>query len=331
MRVEQAVPVPGFARHETFHLRYGWLKKCHDAVSHDARIFQREDALVRLGVGKNMVRAIRFWGLATKVIRQVVAPGEGSRRGGQEVAVTEMGSAIFDDQKGRDPYLERPETLWLLHWNLYSPPSAIPAWWILVNDLGAAHVSADELPRHVLGRVSMVPDWAIPNESSIKKDTDAFVHTYSSRRGRAGDVEDYMDCPFRALRLLRDGAASGRGIQFAVGPKPGMSAGIVEHICLDWIARRGTGARTASVGSLASEPGGPGQVLKLDEASLAAILSEAASERGSAIGVQEINGVAHLSFPADAAGAAGRALGRAYARRALAAAPRARAVRRGRK
>jgi len=327
MRLEQAVPVPGFARHETFHLRYGWLKKCHDAVARDERIFQREDALVRLGVGKNMVRAIRFWGLATKVIRQRVAPGAG-RRGGQEVEVTGLGSAVFDDARGYDPYLERPETLWLLHWNLYSPPSAIPAWWVLMNDFGAVRFGADELARHVLGRVGEVPGWAVPGEGSVKKDTDAFVHTYASRRGGVGDIEDYMDCPFRALRLLRAGAAAGAGLQFAIGPKPGMTPGIIEHICLDWVARRGTGARTASVGSLASEPGGPGRALKLDEASLASLLAEAAGERGSAVSVQEVNGVAHLSFPADARGAAAAALGRAYGGRAVAAAPRARRARR---
>ncbi len=332
MRVEQAVPSPGFARHETFHLRFGWLKKCHDAVKKDARVFQREDALVRLGVGKNMVRSIRFWGIATKVIRQTVEPGESGRRGGQEVEVTDMGRRIFDERHGWDPYLERPETLWLLHWRLYAPPSSIPAWWILLNDLNAVRIRADELSRHVLGKVSMVSTWAIPNESSIKKDTDVFVHTYASRRGHVGDIEDYMDCPFRALRILRADASAKSGLQFAIGKKPGMSAGIVAHICLDFMARRGTGARTVSIGSLAGEPGGPGHVLKVGEAELAELLAEAAEEHGGIIGVRDVNGMAHLSFPKNVGDAAVEILDRMYAQDGhRAKRPRALATARGKR
>ena len=58
---EAAEPV--FARHETFHPRYGWFRKAYVAATRDPHVFTSEDAPVRLGVGKNMVRAIRFWGL----------------------------------------------------------------------------------------------------------------------------------------------------------------------------------------------------------------------------------------------------------------------------
>jgi len=50
---------PVFARHETFHPWFGWLKKGFDAATQDPEVFLREDAPVRLGVGKNMVNAIR--------------------------------------------------------------------------------------------------------------------------------------------------------------------------------------------------------------------------------------------------------------------------------
>ena len=37
--------VTAFARHETFHFRYGWLKKGIDAVAEDPQMFSRADAL----------------------------------------------------------------------------------------------------------------------------------------------------------------------------------------------------------------------------------------------------------------------------------------------
>ena len=69
MLMTDAIPTPTFSHHETFHLRYGWLKRAYDQVQNDGQIFTRADATVRLGVGKNMVRAIKFWSIASKILR----------------------------------------------------------------------------------------------------------------------------------------------------------------------------------------------------------------------------------------------------------------------
>ncbi len=61
MRLAEAAERP-FARHETFHPRYSWFRKAYSHVDDNPRIFSRPDAPVEIGVGKNMVRAIRFWG-----------------------------------------------------------------------------------------------------------------------------------------------------------------------------------------------------------------------------------------------------------------------------
>ncbi|HEY9663495.1 MAG TPA: DUF4007 family protein, partial [Allocoleopsis sp.] len=57
-----------FARHETFHPRFGWLKKGFNHASKDPEVFLREDSPIRLGVGKNMVRSIRYWCSAFKLL-----------------------------------------------------------------------------------------------------------------------------------------------------------------------------------------------------------------------------------------------------------------------
>ncbi|KKK52150.1 hypothetical protein LCGC14_3107780, partial [marine sediment metagenome] len=46
-------------------MRYGWLTKAVARVKSDPQIFAREDAMVAFGVGKNMVRSIRHWGMAS--------------------------------------------------------------------------------------------------------------------------------------------------------------------------------------------------------------------------------------------------------------------------
>lgn len=57
-----------FGRHESFPLRFGWIAKgLKAALNHDPCTFNREDATVILGVGKNMVASIRYWLQATGV------------------------------------------------------------------------------------------------------------------------------------------------------------------------------------------------------------------------------------------------------------------------
>ena len=88
-----------FARHETFCPRYGWLKKGFDRVAGynghegDGNIFDRDDAIEKLGVGKNMVRSIRFWCMAFKIIENASGP----LRIGGTMKPTQFGEALLSD------------------------------------------------------------------------------------------------------------------------------------------------------------------------------------------------------------------------------------------
>ncbi len=92
-----------FSGHETFHCRHLWLKKGYDFVK-AGRKFTDEDAVVELGVGKNMVSGIYYWMKAFGII-------------GREGELTEFAEYLLDD-KGKDPYLEDEASLWLLHYQL---------------------------------------------------------------------------------------------------------------------------------------------------------------------------------------------------------------------
>ncbi|WP_238845595.1 DUF4007 family protein [Nostoc edaphicum] len=108
---------PIFANHETFHPRFGWLKKGFDTAKKNPDIFSQDDAPVRLGVGKNMVRAIRYWCSAFKIIDKNNLP-------------TVFGEKLLGDN-GWDTYLEDPASLWLLHWNLLKPRCDAAAWYYI--------------------------------------------------------------------------------------------------------------------------------------------------------------------------------------------------------
>lgn len=92
-----------FAGHETFICRNYWLKKGLDHVW-SGRSFNNL-AIKQLGVGKNMVGAIRFWSKAFGL-------AEFSEQN------SKLAKYIFQTRLGKDPYLEDIGTIWLLHYLL---------------------------------------------------------------------------------------------------------------------------------------------------------------------------------------------------------------------
>jgi hypothetical protein len=95
-----------FSGHETFPCRYAWLPKAVRSLRDNPALFADEDAaMVRLGVGKNMVRAIRFWADAADMAVANEPPATGLRP-------PEFGEQVLGPA-GLDQYLEDIKTLWL--------------------------------------------------------------------------------------------------------------------------------------------------------------------------------------------------------------------------
>ena len=271
---------PVFARHESFHLRYGWLKKAYEqvTVNENEGIFVDKRATVKLGVGKNMVRAIKFWGLASKLFEEI-GPGK--------VHPTNIGRMLLDDVEGHDPYLEHMETLWLLHWLLLSKPCKIPVWWIIMNRFSAGNVSISDVRRDVEAGVRGAETWITPSMNSVKRDVDAFLHTYAAKDG-SPSIEEYLDCPLRQLKLVWHDF---NHLRFSFGRKDGLSPGVVAYACLDYLDKAGITSRSVPVSRLASEHGSVGPTFKMSEDDIASMLRDAA---GFGVSVELVGGAQHL-------------------------------------
>ena len=85
-------------------------------------------------MGKNMVRAIRFWGTAAKLIEEQSGFAAGAVR--PTWFGLRLGYRLFGEE-GWDPYMEEPATLWLLHWLLLASPCHLPVWWLAFNEFHA--------------------------------------------------------------------------------------------------------------------------------------------------------------------------------------------------
>jgi len=269
-----------FARHETFHPRFGWIKKGVDKAIEDPEVFLREDAPVRLGVGKNMVRAIRYWCTAFKVLEE-----------NNGILPTTLGSKLLSD-KGWDPFLEDPASLWLLHWNLMTPPCYATAWDFTFNYFRQVEFSSEDL---FLALSDYLDSQSIRvADSSLRKDITCILRMYVEQDGKAGVNEDLINCPFTELRLLYASGDSKR-YEFQVGAKDNLPAEIIVFACLDFTSQASKDQRTISLSRLTFEPGSPGLVFKLSQSTIAEAI-ERVARRSNSIFLSDTAGLIQLSY-----------------------------------
>jgi len=219
----------GFGRHESFALRYSWLTKGFQAVQADSEVFTSPDATVRLGVGKNMVNAIRFWLLASDMIEPAEAKGYKS---------TEIGDLILSD-RGYDPYLEDEATLWLIHWLIATNPAQATAWYWFFNEFHKPEFGVDEVAKSLL-------DFVVQNDiksaaTTVKKDANVVLRMYArSKLNGNGPLEDALDSPLAQLGLIAHSADTKTLTSFPAGRDslPDMILGFAIADIFDFLSLR---------------------------------------------------------------------------------------------
>ncbi len=287
----QALPI--FARHETFHPRFGWLKKGFDFAQKDPGIFLAEDAPVRLGVGKNMVRSIRYWCAAFKLLK--------------EDQPTKFGQQLLG-QDGWDPYLEDPASLWLLHWKLLEPPSSATTWDFAFNQFHQVEFTVEDL----FYQLCEYRDRAAPriSDSSLKKDVNCLLRMYVVQPIKPQVSEDSLDCPFTGLGLIHT-AGDSRHYLFRVGQKPTLPPELVVYACLQHHAQTASTAKTIPIANLLYDRGSPGLAFKLTESALCSAI-ETVARRWEQISLSDAAGKLQFSFAGEPRALAADILDRYY-------------------
>lgn len=293
-----------FAGHETFPCRYGWLKKSYDAVKTSVRsgqddgwnIFNPNLAISEFGVGKNMVASMRHWSLACGVL-EVHA-----RRGKLDLlSATPLGDLIFGHG---DPYLEKPSSLWLLHWRLAALPGRATAWYYAFNEFNDAIFTREALGSRLTARVDELRQGGRLTDSRIARvtvgrDAECFVRTYVSRGASRGLPEDGLESPFAELGLVTP--LGGGALQFRRGPKPSLPDHVFALALIEFWTRVFPSRGTLSIESVAHEPGSPGRAFLLDEDSIVERLERIGETTGGAVTWDEGGGLRQVAARVDLA------------------------------
>jgi hypothetical protein len=177
-----------FSGHDSFQCRQLWLKKGYDYVQ-QGKSFNNEDAVIQLGVGKNMVSSIRFWLKAFNIIDNKDIP-------------TEFGLRLFDNENGYDPFLEDEASLWLLHYQLVKNSFA-SIYSIIFNEFRKEKLffNKETFVNYVKRIGDSNPDLNF-NENTVAKDFIVFTNLYKNDP-ESNNIEDSFSGILSELTLLK--------------------------------------------------------------------------------------------------------------------------------
>jgi hypothetical protein len=249
---------PRFSGHETFACRFAWLPKAVRLIARDPKALSDDErAILELGLGKNMVRALRFWLDAFDV-----ASAEAGTW-----ALLPFGEALFGDG-GLDPFIERVETQWLLHWRLAAAvEKPVFAWRHVFHRRMRPDFTRSELLAEMRDEGARLG--YEHSDITLLQHADVFIHSYLGSLNPASP-EDALDGPLVDLGLLRRlGRRQGAGriepvFTLTRIPIGEIGGGVVDYaIASYWTARR-VGESVVTFRDLAHGEGSPGATLRME-------------------------------------------------------------------
>jgi hypothetical protein len=278
-----------FSGHQTFTFRYGWLEKGVRGMLEKSDLFFREDALVLLGVGKNMVESIRYWCTVTRLIEE---DSDHKKSGVIPLRVSPLGQRLLGEE-GWDPYLEDDASLWLIHWLLVSNPTACTTSQVAFSRFHRPDFTKPEMLGYV---AAFAEKHSVPvNESSLSRDVDCFIRTYTptTTKIKKAIAEEGFDCPLQELGLLQS-SPEREFYRFTVGAKPTLPSQIFGYALCQYFDTVRGGRNTMSVQECLYGMGSPGQAFKLDENTLMAHIEELEKITGGKVALDETAGLKQI-------------------------------------
>ena len=249
-----------FRAHDTFFIRKGWLNKGLRNVNADAGVFMgtKGNPMDVLGIGANMVKALRYWLQAVKLTSE---PASGRK----EQTFTEFGKIVFEN----DPYIEEMGTLWLLHYQLASNKEDATAWFYFFNEFKASEFTKEDFVKQLSNYIRINGEEV--SERSLEDDYTCIINTYVSRMKSNPEKvqpESNIDCPFGELGLI-DIANKKDKLYKKTTPKKDL---IHPLVVLAVILDQANGKDEIKISAIQNDPCNVGKIFNLDIITLTALL-----------------------------------------------------------
>lgn len=179
--------------HSSFYLRSGWIKKGVEYVieNNDENIFSKNniEAIDKLGIGSVMVQSLKFWMTILDIIDKK----------NKKFYLKRNIKYIIQS----DPYLERNNTLWLLHTYIMERDEIKenPVLWNLFIRNKKNSIFTENEARDILD-IFYKEKGETLSERSVKDSINVFIKTYYKEVDLKSDPEDNLYSPFVKLKYL---------------------------------------------------------------------------------------------------------------------------------
>lgn len=265
---------PQFSGHETFPLRQLWLRKFIDLLN-DVRnsgaeeMPKGEEAIIRLGVGKNMVNSMRYWAEASGMVKPA------------SLELTDLGAFLFGTGRmtGADEDCEHSATPWLIHWNLTATPEHFTTNWYLFNCVNVPVTDREAV-------LKSLAEWSKTNNFkvsvlSLKRSIEVCLRSYAPRLSGKGHLEDFIEPLLSELDLLIPRTRD--TFEFRRSAHATLPDAIFAYALIEFWDRLPTQGATLDFNRIAFDYGSPGRVFKLDPKSVDARLARLEDLTGEAL------------------------------------------------
>lgn len=255
-----------FARHETFYLREGWLFKGMRAIQgtekqlDSSTIFLDKEAPERLGIGRNMVNALRFWMQATGLAEEQFN-GRAFQR------LTPFGQCVWEF----DPYLEHELTLWLIHYHLLSQREYATTWYWFFNHYSPTSFDEQTTLDALTQWVTTTETERIVSIGSLKKDVNCLLQTYLPD-DKKRSPEDMRQSPLAQLGIFGRSTGNPKQYYWQRVDLMRLHPLAVLYVLLDSQAKSVRGSNEVRLRDLLYEPMNVGRVFNITTAGLTEII-----------------------------------------------------------
>lgn len=269
-----------FSGHESFQCRSLWLKKGYDFVK-AGYSFNNDDAVVELGVGKNMVNAIRYWMRAFGLTNP------------DSDEPNDLAEKLFNDVDGWDPYLEDLATLWLLHYQLVVTNRA-SIYGLIFNGLRRDKIEFTRSNFISYAKRQAEVNRAVLSENSVKTDFDVFIRMYLRPDTQSKDRDESVTGLLTDLNLIRSFRRKKEDEHFVIENTE--RANLPDEILLYSILSNRQFDLSVNFNTLLTEPDQVGSVFALNASGLYAKLERIAADKINNTVFSDQAGIRELSF-----------------------------------
>ncbi len=184
---------PLFSGHETFACKSHWMKRGYEFVL-EGHNFNDDEAVVHLGVGKNMVASIKFWMKALGLLNR-------------DGVLSSIAHKLLNTDHGYDPFFEDVGSLWLMHFNIVNENYAT-AYRTTFIDYHSQRNIIDKLKlQNFIKHLCFDnPNYrSLYNENTVRKDLNVLIHNYCAKWNSGVEDSNTIFAPLNLIRETEDG------------------------------------------------------------------------------------------------------------------------------